>query len=386
MTPVLAVATMLGGDGVTGVETHLNGILREAGARRIRNQLVTPYTGPRWVRAVVRPVKNVRHEVARVFYHSAQGWLLALQLRAVRRTARQPVVVYAQCPNSASAALRASRGSAAYRVVLVVHYNRAESEEVVAKGIARPGGVWCRHLDRVERETLPRVSKLIFVSDYMRRIVNARIPGISSVPQETIMNFPGSAAGGAVVEPAAGDIIAIGTLEPRKNQAFLLHVLAQARDRGARYSLALVGDGPDRARLERCSAELSLGDQVRFLGAQNDAARLIPNYRVLAHAARLENCPITLIEGLSCGRPLLAGAVGGIPEIFDDGVEGCHWDLNDPARAAEQLIALLESPRRYAAAAAAARDRYQRAFSHLPQRWLDSLVGQPAGAAAQACA
>lgn len=373
--PLLAVTTLLGGVGPTGVETHFNQVLRHAQELGHRTRLFTPYTGPRWLRACFRPLKNWRTERAQVMYRSAQGSVIAQQLAALSRRSAGPATIYAQCPMAARGALRLARDLPGWRVVLIVHYNGAESAEVVDKGIAQPGGPWCRHLDRVEREVLPRVSKIVFVSDYMRRIVNARLPEITAVPQQTLLNFPPPPAPTVDAAPR-GDVIAIGTLEPRKNQAFLLKVLAKARERGADYSLALVGDGPDRIMLERLRDELGLRDRVEFLGFRADAARLIPHYRVLAHAAQLENCPITLIEGLSHGRPLLAGAVGGIPELYRDGVEGFFWDLQDPAHGAERLITLLGDGRKYASMAEAARSRYDRDFAHLPTRWVEMLTEQ----------
>jgi glycosyltransferase involved in cell wall biosynthesis len=373
MWPLLVVTTMLGGRGTTGVETHLNEILQTAAGLGHRTRLVTPYTGPRWLRAFFRPLKNQRPERAKVLYRAAQGWLIEAQLAALRRQSPEPTTIYAQCPMSARGALNVAQNSPDWRVILVVHYNGSESSEVLDKGVARRAGPWCRDLDHIERTVLPRVSKIIFVSQYMRRIVNARLPEIARVPQETIMNFPPKPVERPSVE-SKGDIISIGTLEPRKNQAFLLQVLAKARDSGAHYSLTLVGDGPDRRKLEQLRAELSLREQVHFHGFCSDAARLIPEYRVLAHAAQLENCPITLIEGLSYGRPVLAAPVGGIPEIFRDGVEGIFWNLRDPGSAAERLIALLENPSRYAAMASAAKARYANTFAHLPARWVEMLA------------
>ena len=249
MWPLLVVTTMLGGRGTTGVETHLNQVLQTAEGLGHRTKLVTPYTGPRWLRAFFRPLKNQRPERARVLYRAAQGWLIEAQLARLRRRSTEPTTVYAQCPMSARGALNVAQHSPDWRVILVVHYNGSESSEVIDKGIAQRGGPWTRDLDDVERAVLPRVSKIVFVSDYMRRNVNARLPEIAHVPQETIMNFaPEPDRRPADVN---GDIIAIGTLQPRKNQSFLLKVLAKARERGADYSLTLVGDGPDRKNLEQ---------------------------------------------------------------------------------------------------------------------------------------
>jgi glycosyltransferase involved in cell wall biosynthesis len=57
----------------------------------------------------------------------------------------------------------------------------------------------------------------------------------------------------------------------------------------------------------------------------------------------MENLPVAILEALAAGLPVLAGPVGGIPEIFTDGTEGRYWDLDDPVGAAASLIDVMES-------------------------------------------
>jgi glycosyltransferase involved in cell wall biosynthesis len=93
-------------------------------------------------------------------------------------------------------------------------------------------------------------------------------------------------------------------------------------------------------------------------------------YRAYVHAATREVLPLALIEALAAGLPIVAGAIGGIPELFDPGVEGAIWPLDDPDAAARVLIGLLEDEKRLARSAAAAAARFSREF--------DAAVAGPA--------
>ena len=208
-----------------------------------------------------------------------------------------------------------------------------------------------------------------------RRTLAERLPGISQVAQQVLPNFISDPDPQDAVH-VTGDLLSIGTLEPRKNQGYLLHVLAAARDKGFSYRLTLAGDGPSRAEFENLAVELGLQDQVRFLGFYPDAWRLLPGHRAYVHAAHLENMPLTLIEALAFARPILAPATGGVPEIVRDGREGGHWPLDDADAAADQLIALMKDEARLASFSASARDRYQSEFSihAVGPRWLAALA------------
>jgi glycosyltransferase involved in cell wall biosynthesis len=380
-TPVLVLSTLLGGDGPTGVEAHLQQISAAATERGWAVYLVTPYSGSRWIRAFYRPFKNVRREALAVFYRRCQAGSLRRQMRAIlRRHPDSPVTLYAQCPLSAQAALRARTDAQSAAVaVAAVHYNVSEADEIVLRGWARPDGPWSRHLSAVERYTLPQLDRVAFVSDFMRRLVNGRLPSLSTVYQETLFNFAGDPAEGSSERSTGADLIAIGTLEARKNQAFLLQVLAECKALGKVYTLTVVGDGPDRPALEALSSSLGIQNQVIFLGFQRNAAELIPRHQILVHAATSENCPVIIAEALACGRPILAPAIGGIPEMFRDGIEGRYWNLDRPEEAAALLASLLDDRPRYHRTAAAARARYEEVFLNLRSRWLQFLV--PADAA-----
>lgn len=120
--------------------------------------------------------------------------------------------------------------------------------------------------------------------------------------------------------------------------------------------LVLVGDGPERSRLERRAGEL--GVRVRFAGAvgQDEIRRHYAEADVFCLPSFAEGVPVVLMEAMAMGLPVVATRISGIPELVDDGATGL---LVPPARADELASALAElasDPGRREAMGAAARD------------------------------
>lgn len=388
----LIIVSLLDGKGPTGVETHFNQLMREARACGIAALLVSPYpSGRLWARCAHWFARNL---LPREFTELVVRWVnskvLEAKLRALlagRAGTRTPATLYAQDPLSARTALRIKRQHDC-RVVTVVHYNVSEADELVMQGEARLGGALSRFVASNERAALPGVDQIIFVSEFMQDKVLERLPVAARVPHIVLPNFAcapaGTGARAGVMAgkppPLAGDMIAIGTLEPRKNQAFLLRVLAHSNAIAGPYTLTLVGDGPDRQRLEALARQLGVERQVTFAGFRDNAAALIPQHRILVHAARVESFGIVLIEALAAGRPILAPAVGGITEIFSQGVEGYYWPLDDIGEAASILVRTLSDARTYRRLSRAATLRYHDRFDsrRLAGQWLRTILDRQA--------
>lgn len=383
----MIVVSLLDGKGPTGVEAHFMQIMDAARTAGMEAVLAAPYPCDRlWARALRRlipPVRRFSKDHGEVLSLSINSMVLAGKLATLlaRGQGQAPVTLYAQDPVSARVALRAGRRHGC-RVVAVVHYNASQSDELATRGDARRDGPWGRFLHAAESAALPHVDRLLFVSRFMQRTLTTRLPALCGVPQSVIMNVARQPAPVPHDVPFTGDLIAIGTLEARKNQAFLLHVLASAKRQGCRCTLTLVGNGPDEPALRALALQLGVHDQVTFAGFQPDAARLIPGHRIVVHAALLENLPVALVEALAAGRPILAPAVGGIPEVFRDGVEGAYWPLDDSAAAARLLVHILRNESTYARMAHAAQQRYRQAFEAdvLLGHWLSAILGAPARA------
>lgn len=385
MNNILIIVSLLDGKGPTGVEAHFNELIDQARAHGIDARLVSPFPSHRpWTKLTYlarRVLAQVSREQAQIFSTCVAGLVIKSKLMEILSSKPDrdfAFTLYAQDPLSAKIALKI-KARHKCRVVTVIHFNVSVADELLVKGEATMHGPLWRFAARTEESVLPYVDQVIFVSDYMRRVLLQRIPKMAEASHTVIPNFVGEQPYTAPCPAIAGDLIAIGTLEPRKNHAFLLHVLARARQRGFCYSLTIVGSGPEQARLAHLARELDIVEQVNFAGFRKNAARMIPHHRVLAHAALMENMPISLIEALAAGRPILAPAVGGITEVFDDAVEGYHWPLDNVDAAAALLIKVLSDADIYTRFSSAALSRYRSKFcsSMLVRRWLTALLDTP---------
>ncbi len=326
-------------------------------------EILTPFSGPAALRtpafALRHALRPFSRQAAIWWYREGHNLYLRKALRRALRPGGEPAILYAQDPLSAQAAL-ALRRPGLDKVVLVIHFNDSQASEWAVRGEIPAHGRVFRSIEALERSVLPRVDALVYVSRYMRGRIEQRIPAAARVASAVIPNFVLP----PLVNPEAraADILSIGTLEPRKNQAYTLRVLAELHRRGLPSTATFLGGGEDRAKLERLARELGLFGHVSFAGNVRNAAGWLGRHRILAHAAELENCPVALIEALAAGVPVVAARVGGIPELVDEAT-GAFWDLGSIEDGADKLQALLAGEARWNAASREARARYERLFS-----------------------
>jgi len=361
--PPIIIATLLHVHGATGVQAHFNAFKDYLLARGEDVRIVTPFDAQR---ALVYPMFGMRYVIDRVHDEASVWWyrhwhyvFLKQALRERLRDGR-PAVVYAQCPLSAKAALEV-RKTLAQRVIMIAHFNVSQAHEWAEKGKIASRGKLYRSIERLEQTVLPRLDGIVYVSRFLQGQLEMRIPGLKAMNAAVVPNFVRPPETGD--DGIYGDLINIGTLEPRKNQRYLIEVLVRASRMGHPYTLTLVGDGPDRSMLEQLAREYSLTDQITFLGNRSNAARYIRSHRLYVHAATMESFGIVLIEALAAAVPVIAAPVGGVMEIYRSGTEGLFWPLDDPQEAARRLIDLLEQPERRDQMSRAARQRYLAAYT-----------------------
>jgi glycosyltransferase involved in cell wall biosynthesis len=106
----------------------------------------------------------------------------------------------------------------------------------------------------------------------------------------------------------------------------------------------VVGDGARRAELDALVGRLNLSDNVRFLGWRRDMPRIYADLDVVALASRNEGSPVSLIEALAAARPVVATAVGGVPEVVVDGETGLTVPPDRPRALAASIVRLLREP------------------------------------------
>jgi glycosyltransferase involved in cell wall biosynthesis len=128
-------------------------------------------------------------------------------------------------------------------------------------------------------------------------------------------------------------IISVGRLAAPKDFPTLLRALARLEP--GSFRARVVGDGPERGALESEAGRLGLGTAVEFLGERADVADLLARSQLFVLATRSEAHPISVLEAMAAGLPVVASDVGGVPELLDG-----HGFLVAPGDA-DALAALL---------------------------------------------
>lgn len=360
----VVIAMTLRPDGNTGVHTHVRQFRRYLERSGSPSTLITPFS---WGRLLTYPVFGVRSIVVDrlsraagvVWYRHSHELFLRAALRRQLRTAG-PCVVYAQDPLAARAALAAREG-AHQPVVMAVHFRISQADEYADSGeIERDGRVF-RAVRNAEREVVPKVDRLVYVTQWAKDALLGWLPEAAIVPSAIISNFV-TAPDVIRTHHRMGDLASTGRLEPAKNHRFLLEVLAEAKRAGRAFSLDIFGDGPSHDDLVAQARALGLDEQVTFRGFRPDVRDFLPGYRAYVHASYSESQGLAIIEAMAAGLPIVTGDVGGISEVCDDGVEARFWPLDDPAKAASTLLDLLDDEAARARTAAAAAERFHRDF------------------------
>jgi glycosyltransferase involved in cell wall biosynthesis len=167
-----------------------------------------------------------------------------------------------------------------------------------------------------ERWMLPLTSATICVAEYERRVGIAagacRAEQTVVIPNAVqVTALPRAVQRGGVVE-----LISVGRLRPPKD--FITLARALARLEHGSFRASFVGDGPDRSMIEAELQRLGLGDSVRLLGDRSDVPRLLASADLFVCSSRSEGMPVSIIEAMAVGLPVVASAVGGVPEMVDD--------------------------------------------------------------------
>lgn len=118
----------------------------------------------------------------------------------------------------------------------------------------------------------------------------------------------------------------IGTaarLSPEKNLGLLIRAVAECRDRGLDIHLDIVGDGPQRDELQALAGRLGLGHQVSLSGCVDSLAEWYPDLDAFVLPSLREGMPMSILEALACGCPVIASDVGAVNELLD-GIAGCR--------------------------------------------------------------
>jgi glycosyltransferase involved in cell wall biosynthesis len=132
----------------------------------------------------------------------------------------------------------------------------------------------------------------------------------------------------------------VGRMTGVKDTGAVLEIVRSARAHGVDAVLCMVGDGPDRTRLEQLAHELGIARACYFVGYQEDVAGYFRLFDAFVLPSVNEGTPVSAIEALASGTPVVANRVGGVPDVVRDGLDGFLVDPGDVAGAGAKLAVL----------------------------------------------
>jgi len=358
--PALRVAMVVTrSDIVGGASVHVRDLCRGLAARGIATTVVVGGEGPYLDDLARHGVDAVRVPSLDRAVHPLRDAAAFAALRRILARLRPDVV--ATHTAKAGALGRAAAASLGLPAVHTPHGWPFEMQ-VAAPQVA----AW-----RVAERLLARLpATLVDVSEHERD--RALAAGVGRRAQHTVVHNGVPDVGPALrADPAADPprLVMVARFEAQKDHAALLRALARL----ARlpWSADLVGDGPLEPAARAQVRAAGLADRVRFLGARTDVPRILAAAQVAVLTTRWESLPLAVLEAMRAGLPVVATAVGGIPEAVDDGVSGLLVPPGDDIALVAALRRVLDDPALRASMGVQGRRRYLRRFTH--SRMLDDV-------------
>jgi glycosyltransferase involved in cell wall biosynthesis len=165
----------------------------------------------------------------------------------------------------------------------------------------------------------------------------------------------------------AGDdfvIACLGRLVAMKGQRYLIEALIEVRKRHVRCKCLIIGDGPERERLQNQVKKLGLDGVVYFLGLRRDIPDLLSAAELLIVPSVLrEGLPLVLIEAEAMSLPILATDIGGIPEVVERGGNGFVVEPGNAGALAGKILYLIEHPEQLRSMARRSREIWESKFT-----------------------
>ncbi|WP_414585923.1 glycosyltransferase family 4 protein [Scytonema sp. PCC 10023] len=177
------------------------------------------------------------------------------------------------------------------------------------------------------------------------------------------------------IDPALFDVVShnesgkrllfVGRLAAAKGLPILLESLVALRRSHPNISLTVVGDGPDRSKLEQMTAQLGLSQNVNFVGykSQAEVRNYLQQTDIFVMSSFAEGIPVVLMEAMAAGVPVVATQIAGVSELVEDGVNGYLVPPGDAVSIAENIEKLLNNHKLRAAFGTAGRAKVEKEFN-----------------------
>lgn len=214
---------------------------------------------------------------------------------------------------------------------------------------------------RIETRVLRRLRAVVAVSEPIRaelRERGVRADRIQVIPNGIEDSFdPGARGNGERSTNAGPRLLFVGRLVEGKNVDLLIQAVADLRTEFPALELEIAGDGPERSDLEARARDLGVQDRVRFLGFVEDVPLSRCDCFVLP--SRTEGMPISVLEAMSAGLPILTTTVGSVPSVVRDGREAMLVPPDRRDALVSGLRAILADPGLQRRLGSAARRRFE---------------------------
>lgn len=211
---------------------------------------------------------------------------------------------------------------------------------------------------RLLRTWVDRVTAYIALTHFASKKIAS-----SGIPEEKIWVKPNFAhPDPATGVPRQSYALFVGRLAPEKGGALLMEAWRRLK---VQVPLRIIGDGPERPRLEALASKYNLND-VHFEGrkSREEALAAMNEARFLVFPSiYYESFPVTLAEAFACSTPVICCRLGAMAEIVEDGQTGLHFPPSDPEQLADRVCRAWSDPARMAEMGAAARKAYEEHYS-----------------------
>jgi teichuronic acid biosynthesis glycosyltransferase TuaC len=223
-------------------------------------------------------------------------------------------------------------------------------------------GAWCRSIaQRVYRSS----RRVICISEHVREQV---LEGTGRTCRTSVVYNgvnPGLFSPGKEPDPASPIVLAVGNLIPIKSHGVVIRAVAALAAEFSGISLEIIGEGPERLRLESLAKELRIEGRVRFFGRQprNEVADAMRRCTVFALPSRYEGLGCVYLEAMATGKPVIGCRGQGIAEVIQHGSNGFLVGPDNDRELSLALAMLLRDETKRRNLGAAARDTILERFT-----------------------
>ncbi|MFO7954976.1 MAG: TIGR03088 family PEP-CTERM/XrtA system glycosyltransferase [Thioalkalivibrio sp.] len=233
---------------------------------------------------------------------------------------------------------------------------------------------------RLRRWLSPWVHRHVTVSAHLARYLT----DVAGIPRGRVRHIVNGVdterfhPGASERPPEPGDFVigTVGRMAPVKDQATLVaafaHLCRQLPERSAELRLVLLGDGPEAGHLQEQVARLGIEAQTWMPGNRDDMPEQLRHFDLFVLPSLAEGIPVTVLEAMASGLPVVASRVGGLPELVEVGINGALFEPGDPEALSQTLMAYAQDRERVNREGQAARERAVEIFGL--QRMVDAYA------------